>query len=156
MFSVNEILSSEIKAKACDNILRALPEWFGVEGYIKNYVESCKGMTCFAAFDGADAIGFVAVKPQTFCAAEIFVMGVLPQYHRKGMGAQLVEACADWARARNCEFLTVKTLDSSAGDPNYEQTRLFYEKLGFLPLEVFPLLWDEVNPCLMMVMRVNE
>ena len=38
---------------------------------------------------------------------------------------------------------------------DYAKTRKFYLKSGFKPLEVFPLLWDESNPCLFMVKRIE-
>jgi hypothetical protein len=51
-------------------------------------------------------------------------------------------------------FLTVKTLDESRESKSYEKTRKFYLSVGFLPLEVFPLLWDENNPCLFMAKSI--
>ena len=35
--------------------------------------------------------------------------------------------------------------------PEYGATVAFYRGVGFLPLEVFPALWDENNPCLILV-----
>ena len=35
--------------------------------------------------------------------------------------------------------------------PEYDATVAFYRGVGFLPLEVFPTLWDENNPCLILV-----
>jgi XTP/dITP diphosphohydrolase len=46
--------------------------------------------------------------------------------------------------------LTVKTLAPSAGDRLYARTHRFYAAEGFVPLEVFPTLWNEANPCLLM------
>lgn len=40
---------------------------------------------------------------------------------------------------------------ATSPDPNYAQTRRFYERLGFAPLDVFPTLWSPRNPCLQMV-----
>ena len=37
---------------------------------------------------------------------------------------------------------------------HFDRTRLFYEAMGFRALEVFPTLWDEWNPCLVMVMKL--
>jgi XTP/dITP diphosphohydrolase len=50
----------------------------------------------------------------------------------------------------------VKTLAQSAGDRLYARTHRFYAAQGFVPLEVFPTLWNEDNPCLLMakVLRV--
>ena len=33
---------------------------------------------------------------------------------------------------------------------SYKKTRLFYQSVGFKPLEVFPMHWDKDNPCLFM------
>jgi len=52
------------------------------------------------------------------------------------------------------KYLTVKTLDSSVTYEPYEKTRNFYRKLGFIPIEVFPLFWDKDNPCLFMAKNI--
>jgi hypothetical protein len=44
----------------------------------------------------------------------------------------------------------VKTLDESAEYEPYNKTRAFYQKMGFIPLEVFTTFWNEENPCLFM------
>ena len=37
---------------------------------------------------------------------------------------------------------------------DYDQTNLFYQSLGFREFEVFPMLWDELNPCQIYVMAL--
>lgn len=81
-------------------------------------------------------------------------MGVLEAYHRRGIGRSLVAACEKYCRDHRKEFLTVKTLAEARASKSYEKTRLFYLSMGFKPLEVFPDLWDEDNPCLLMVKRI--
>ena len=39
-------------------------------------------------------------------------------------------------------------------DENYARTRAFYLAMGFRPLEEFTQLWNEQNPCLLMVKRI--
>jgi len=68
----------------------------------------------------------------------------------------LIERCVDECRRAGRVFLTVKTLDQSSGSGSYEKTRAFYHAVGFRPLEVFPMYWDADNPCLLMVMCLNE
>ena len=80
--------------------------------------------------------------------AEICVMGVLEDCHLRGTGMKLIQAAETLCREKGVQFLTVKTLDSSAHYEPYERTRNFYRKAGFLPLEVFTMLWDADNPCL--------
>jgi hypothetical protein len=52
---------------------------------------------------------------------------------------------------QDARFLTVKTRSPSAPDPNYAKTHAFYEAVGFLPIEEFPLLWNPENPALMLI-----
>lgn len=50
--------------------------------------------------------------------------------------------------------ITEKVLRSLSGDrlnSYYEQTRSFYLKNKFIPLEVHPTLWGQENPCLQMI-----
>jgi ribosomal protein S18 acetylase RimI-like enzyme len=78
-------------------------------------------------------------------------MGVKRSWHRRGIGRALIEAVVELVTSRGVRFLTVKTLSPSNDDPNYAATRLFYEAVGFLPIEEFPTLWGAENPCLFML-----
>lgn len=149
-FEFKEVNKENEKSKICNDILRALPSWFGIEASIVDYVEQVKQMPFYAAFDCGIPIGFVAIKKHNVYTAEVCVMGVLNEYHRQGIGKNLIKCCDDYCRDNRIEFLTVKTLDKSRESKSYEKTRLFYQSVGFKPLEVFPLLWDKANPCLFM------
>ena len=146
MIVIKEIFSSNDKSTICENILRALPNWFGVESSIVNYVKQVRELPFYAASDGTKNIGFVAIKPHSPFASEICVMGILKEYHGKGIGRRLVDECEQYCVKNKIELLTVKTLDESRASESYEKTRLFYLAIGFKPVEVFPLLWDEDNP----------
>jgi len=154
MIIIKELSNPDEKAKICNTILRALPDWFGIESSIIDYVAQVQSMPFFAAFDDESVIGFVALKTHNIYTAEIYVMGVLQEYHRQGVGKLLVEKCETYCANNNMEYLTVKTLDESRECNSYEKTRLFYLSAGFKPLEVFPLLWDEDNPCLFMAKHI--
>ncbi|MGA9885406.1 MAG: GNAT family N-acetyltransferase, partial [Candidatus Acidiferrales bacterium] len=95
-------------------------------------------------------IGFIALKPQTLSAIEAYVLGIRREWHRKGCGHLLLKAAESMARKLGAKFLTVKTLADTKPDPHYKATRLFYEAIGFVPIEVFPDLWSSENPCLLM------
>jgi len=82
-------------------------------------------------------------------------MGVLSEYHRLGIGKDLIRCCENYCKENDIEFLTVKTLDESRVCDEYNKTRLFYLSQGFKPLEVFPLLWDKDNPCLFMAKYIG-
>jgi len=135
---------------ACLDILRSLPQWFGNETAIVGYGQQCRTLPVFAAFSGEEAIGFAALKQHSEFTREICVMGVKPKYHHKGIGRALLAACEENCRANGTRFLTVKTLAGTAPSKSYAKTRAFYQAMGFVPLEIFPLYWDEANPCLLM------
>lgn len=145
---IENITDPEQKVRICKDILHALPEWFAVEESVADYARQAREMPFYVAFDAEKPVGFLAVKPHNAFTAEICVMGVLQDYHRQGVGAALVRQAERFCQDTGREFLTVKTLDASAHYAPYDQTRSFYRKMGFTPLEVFPLLWDEDNPCL--------
>jgi coenzyme F420-0:L-glutamate ligase / coenzyme F420-1:gamma-L-glutamate ligase len=131
-----------------ESILRALPEWFAIEEATQAYIREVAELETFAADDGS---GFLSLKRHTPRAAEIYVLGVLPARHRQGIGKSLVEAAEAWCVANGIDYLQVKTLADTHRDESYARTRAFYAAVGFVPLEVFPGLWDPHNPALVLV-----
>ncbi|MCL2379068.1 MAG: GNAT family N-acetyltransferase [Defluviitaleaceae bacterium] len=155
MIEIKEVLAAKTKAEICNNILRALPNWFGVEESIVDYVSGVENKPFYGLFNGDNPVGFVSVLVHNPFTAEIYVMGILEAYHGQGLGKKIVATCEDYCRLHSMEFLTVKTLDASRESAHYARTRKFYESVGFKPLEVFKTLWDEANPCLFMVKTVT-
>jgi ribosomal protein S18 acetylase RimI-like enzyme len=135
---------------ACEVILRALPEWFGIEESLVGYVRGLATLETWVAERGGAVVGFLAVKQHSPWAAEIEVMAVTPALRGRGHGRQLVERAERALRGRSVGFLQVKTLSPSRADAHYERTRGFYERLGFRPLEETNE-WGDGNPCLVMV-----
>ena len=141
---------------AAERILRALPGWFGIESALRDYAAAADGLPTFVACtpdasgDGG-ALGFLTLRPTSTHATELHVMGVLPEYHRRGIGRALVERAAAHARAEGFSLLHVKTLAPGDPDLGYARTRAFYEALGFVPLEELPQVWGPENPCLLLV-----
>jgi len=90
----------------------------------------------------------VSVKQHTSFSAEIYVMGILPEMHRQGIGRALIDHAQEWLTNQGIEYLQVKTLGPSQPDVNYARTRSFYEAMGFRPLEEIKQVWDDQNPCL--------
>jgi ribosomal protein S18 acetylase RimI-like enzyme len=79
------------------------------------------------------------------------VLGVKRRFHRRGVGRALIECAGDFAMRSGLFFLAVKKLAAENPDPHNAATRRFYEAVGFVPIEVFPALWDARNPCLLMI-----
>jgi GNAT superfamily N-acetyltransferase len=144
------------KASLCEPILRSLPDWFGIEDAILQYLADIDHLPTFLALDGDQVIGFLTLKQHFPHAAEILVMGCQPDMRRKGIGRALVERGEAWLLDQGVEYLQVKTLAPSHPDPGYAKTRAFYQALGFRPLEEFKQIWDEANPCLVLVKKIER
>ncbi len=142
------------QSPACVAILRLLPDWFGIEEAILKYEKEIEHLPTFLAKESRQVLGFLSLKQHTPFSAEIYVMGVHPELHHQGIGRKLVEIAEAHARGMNIEYLQVKTLGPSALDENYARTRLFYQALGYRPLEELTQIWDENNPCLILVKRL--
>jgi ribosomal protein S18 acetylase RimI-like enzyme len=139
------------QAARCEPILRALPEWFGIEAAIQQYVRDVDALPTFLARADDQVVGFLTLMQHNPYAAEIHVMGVTPAWHRRHVGQALLTKAEAYLRRRNVEYLQVKTLSATHPDAHYARTRAFYRAMGFRPLQEFPTLWDEANPCLQMV-----
>jgi len=143
------------QSRMCEPILRALPDWFGIEEATRQYVTDTDVLPTFLAVVENETIGFLSLEQHTPYAAEIHVMAVLPEWHRHGMGRKLVDASEAYLRTKNVEFYQVKTLSSRDPDVGYRRTRQFYLAMGFRPMEEFPTLWGEDNPCLQLVKHLG-
>jgi GNAT superfamily N-acetyltransferase len=121
--------------------MRALPEWFGLEESLLEYVEAARTLPTLIASEARRDVGFLTIKQHTAGSAEILAMGVLPARHRLGIGRALVEAAAAQVAGNKTRLLQVKTLGPSHPDLYYGRTRSFYEALGFIGLEETTAFW---------------
>ena len=151
---VRRVENSDEKTNITLRIMHSLPAWFNPPEDIDKKAIIHREYPFFAAYDDNKPVGFIALKIHNEHTAEIFNIGVLEQYHRQGIGRRLLEAAERYCADNGYTYLTVKTLDVSAEYEPYERTRLFYKKMGFIPLEVFKTLWNEENPCLFLVKRL--
>ncbi len=138
----------------CEPIMRALPDWFGIEEALVRYINEVEHLPTFIACQDEQVIGFLSVKQHNPYSAEIHVLAIIKEMHRQGVGRQLLDQAERYLRARNVEFLQLKTLSDSHPDEGYAKTRAFYLAVGFRPLEELTTLWGEQNPCLLMVKRL--
>lgn len=152
---IRNVENKNEKAGITLEIMNALPEWFSPPEDILNKSVLHRDCPFIAAYDDSKAVGFAALKIHNQYTADVYNFGVLREYHRMGIGHQLMEACVRYCRENHYQFLTVKTLDESAVYEPYNGTRAFYRKEGFYPLEVFTTFWDEDNPCLFMVKVIS-
>ena len=142
------------KQKIVRTVLEALTDWFGVTESREAYISESAELPLCAAFDGDRPVGFLCLKETGRETAEVHVMGVLKEYHRHGVGRKLFEMAKEAAVEAGYEFLQVKTVQMGRYS-DYDDTNRFYLALGFREFEVFPLLWDEANPCQIYVMYLK-
>lgn len=147
---VTLINDPERKRAIAHEVLTDLPEWFGIPESTEEYIRESGSMPFFAALEGADVLGFMAMKETSPYTCELYVTGVKKRAHRSGAGRAMFAAFEEYARAQGYRFAQVKTV-APGHYTEYDATVAFYRGVGFLPLEIFPTLWDENNPCLILV-----
>jgi GNAT superfamily N-acetyltransferase len=146
------IVGPSLDARAeCEQVLRSLPMWFGIEEALQMYANDTLTHPTFAATEGEKVVGFVSLKEHFAQAWEIHCMAVHAASRNAGIGRVLVAHVEAWLAAKNVTLLQVKTVAATSPSKAYAQTREFYSHLGFQPLEVFPLLWAPQNPCLQLI-----
>lgn len=151
---IREITVPAEKQQIARLVLEALPDWFEVPETREEYIQKSGSLPFFAAFDADRPVGFICLNETGKDTAEICVMGILKEYHRKGIGKKLFESAKSAAARSGYSFLQVKTVRMGLYD-DYDDTNRFYLALGFKEFEVFPTLWDELNPCQVYVMALK-
>lgn len=141
------------KERIAASVLADLPDWFGLPDSTANYVTQSRGMPFWTAEFCGEVIGFIALRETGPRTAEIYVMGVRPQYHRCGVGEKLFNALRDYSVEQSYRFLQVKTVQTGHY-PEYDRTNAFYQSVGFTELECLPNLWDPWNPCQIYIMHI--
>ena len=151
---VREVEQDDEKKEIARMILEALPDWFGVLEAREGYILGSEGKLFFAAYREQAPVGFLYLKETGKETVELAVMGVLREYHRRGIGRQLARAAIDHVRQAGYEFMQVKTVRPGMYE-DYDRTNRFYRSLGFREFEVIPVLWGEENPCQIYVMSLK-
>ena len=149
---IENIKNSEEKSKIVEEVLLDLPEWFGLPESTKSYIEESKKLPLLVAKKDDSIIGFMTLKETSQDVCEIHCMGIKKAYHRKGIGKKLQDSFEGLAKEKY-EYIQVKTVDEGHYK-EYDQTIAFYEEVGFKKMEVFPTLWDEWNPCLILIKKI--
>ena len=150
---VKQIFDEKEKKKIARHILEALTDWFEISKSREEYIEKSTGKLFFAAIESTTPIGFLYLKETSKDTVELYVMGVLKEYHRHGIGRSLFELAKNVVSAKGYSFIQVKTVQTGKYE-EYDKTNKFYINLGFKEFEVFPTLWDENNPCQIYVMAL--
>lgn len=128
-----EITDFSMKKEITFNTLKALPDWFAIESAISEYVNSVSDTLFLSYKVESSHVGFISLKKHFPTSYEIYVMGVLEEYHNQGIGTRLLKEAEKILISNNISLLQVKTLSDSRPDKYYDITRNFYLNNGFLP-----------------------
>ena len=139
------------RASECEAVLRSLPMWFGIERALLMYARDSAIMPTFGLTDGSTVVGFLTLREHFPDAWDIHCIAIRADFRGQGHGSRLLSHAEAWLRGQNVRFLQVKTVAATSPSREYAQTREFYSRAGFHPLEIFPELWSAHNPCLQLV-----
>lgn len=143
------------RASECEAVLRSLPMWFGIEESLRTYVRDSAAHPTFALEQDGRIVGFLTLREHFPMSWEVHCIAVAAECRNRGIGSQLLAHAESWLRDRGVRFLQVKTVAETSPSEEYAETRKFYAARGFLPLEVFPTLWDPRNPALQLVKTIG-
>jgi len=147
-----EVVIGRQDPDAVERLLRSLPDWFGIEESLLEYVEDARTKPTYLAVESrsGEVVGALLVTTHNPESAEIHLLAVSPEHHRRGIGRVLISTFEADMSSAGVRVLQVKTLGPSRPDEAYGKTLRFYLAMGYIPLEELHGLWAE-NPCLILV-----
>jgi len=153
MLVIKEVKDEEQKTAVVAEVLKDLPEWFGMPESTQAYIEGAKDLQVWAAYQEGDLLGFVSLSYSSEDCAEIDCLGVKKAHQGRGIGSQLL-ATLESEACKKVDYLQVKTV-AEGSNKDYDRTNIFYRSLGFKKLEIFPQLWGPQNPCQILIKKIN-
>jgi ribosomal protein S18 acetylase RimI-like enzyme len=151
---IEQIKDAGLKSAISRKVLENLRDWFEVDESREKYIRDCAGWKFFAAKEENEYVGFLCLKETGRETVELAVMGVLNEYHRKGLGRDLFGEAKKTATEDGYQFIQVKTVKMGVYK-DYDITNRFYQSLGFKEFEVIKEIWGEDNPCQIYVMSLK-
>ncbi len=141
-------LAGDEDLERCVEIVRTLPDYFTPD--VPDRVRSdWAGCATWVTEREDRVLGMVMVERRSAKTAEILWAAVEPEHRGGGLGTALVQQVIGALGRAGVELLEVKTLDESADYEPYVATIAFWERRGFLKLDVIDPLpgWQPGNPC---------
>ncbi len=137
--------ANESDFERCLEIARGLNDWFG-EHDIGDVEKAIYNLPMYVYDDGL-VRGFMCIKEKSDKVVEIEFIAVEKNHRNTGIGSKLLDFLE--SKLAQNKIIEVKTLDDSKVYPPYAETRLFYEKHGFVKIEMINLFpgWSGDYPC---------
>lgn len=139
-------LAKESELVNCMEIIHGLTDWFDEDDALA-IKEAIYSLPVYVYVDNDKIIGFVCIKNKFDNAIEIKYMAVDVNSRDKGVGTKIINF-VETELAKNMP-IEVKTLDEGRDYEPYARTRAFFERNGFVKIEViYPYPgWSEGCPC---------
>jgi len=130
---------------SCVEIAKRLSDWFDNEDLIK--IRKAIYSLPVYVYDDGKILGFVCIKEKSNKVIELEYFAVDIDNHHKGIGTKIIKYVEN--KLAKDKIIVVKTLDDSSDYEPYARTRAFYEKNGFLKIDVVDPYpgWSEKCPC---------
>ena len=153
MLVIKEVKDEKQKMAVVAEVLKDLPEWFGMPESTQAYIEGAKDLRVWVAYQESDVVGFISLSYSSEDCAEIDCLGVKKTFQGQGIGRELITTIEREA-VKQVDYLQVKTV-AEGSNKDYDRTNVFYRSLDFKKLEIFPQLWDLKNPCQILIKKIN-
>lgn len=134
--NTNKIIRTSNTKNICEEITKTLPMWFGISDANEKYANDANIYSSLCIKDDEKDIALLVYKKTLNKllkkeVIDIHWLGIIPEYHRKGLGTKLFNELCLIAKSENIDTITVETLDPAVKDECYLKTVSFYESLGF-------------------------
>ncbi len=134
-------------AHAATAIIRGLPDYF-TDDVPAKLGHDAASHEAWVLADSEKIAGIAVAARKSPGGAEILWLAVDAARRGQGHGTRLLGHVLDHLAATGISVVEVKTLDRSAGYEPYEATRAFWERNGFVYLDMIDPLpgWQPGNP----------
>ena len=129
-----ETITPDLAEGLCRKITVDLPEYFSLPEVNEHYAVGVRSRLNLAACIGEEYVGLVSISFPYPENSNIYWIGILPQYHRTGVGKILSYEAFKQAKNKGAKTICVETLSPKGADENRLKTYHFYKSLGFAPL----------------------
>lgn len=100
MFVIEEVKDENQKKAVVVEVLKDLPEWFGIPESTQAYIEGTTTLQVWTAYQESDLTGFVRLSYSSEDCAEIDCLGVKKAYQGRKIGSQLLATLESEARKK--------------------------------------------------------
>lgn len=145
---------TENDTNRCNEIVDGLSDWFD-KNEIAEIKRKFRVIPTYVCEKEGSIFGFMSVREKYKSVLELENLGVDITRQGCGAGTELLKFVED--ELASGKIIMVKTLDNSSDYAPYIKTRKFYEKNGFVKIEVispYPS-WTDDCPCAIYVKMPN-